>query len=292
VFLVPSPTYVIVGFTGGGGVQGHPLVAVLVAIPIGVIQLRHGLAAARGARPRGWRLTFGALVVLVYLPMLWWTWNWAAMQWFVMASAPMLLRGPTAVLITDAPLLGTVTTAFVDPVLGSGLAHGADESFYWVTGLGLGAFAVFGSARLVRALDELQAARAELAEAAVGRERLRMSRDLHDVPGQALSAVSLKGDLALALLPHDPVAGRAELAKQLLAHLGRKAAVEDLDDEPDGGRIVFAYRAGTVRAQPDRLVLVAEAADPESLARVQKVLGRHLERFGARRALTVSWSRP
>lgn len=84
----------------------------------------------------------------------------------------------------------------------------------------------------------------------------------------------------------------ARYAKQLLAHLGRKAAVEDLDDEPDGGRIVFAYGAGTVRAQPDRLVLVAEAADPESLARVQNVLGRHLERFGARRALTVSWSRP
>ncbi len=48
---------------------------------------------------------------------------------------------------------------------------------------------------------------AELAQLAVGRERLRISRDLHDLLGQSLSAVSLKGDLALRLLPSDPTGG-------------------------------------------------------------------------------------
>jgi 2-iminobutanoate/2-iminopropanoate deaminase len=79
-------------------------------------------------------------------------------------------------------------------------------------------------------------------------------------------------------------------AKQLLAHLGRKNAVDPLDGCPDGGRIRFAYGIGTVRPEADRLVLVAAAADAASLARVEDVLGRHLERFGARRELSVRWS--
>ena len=36
----------------------------------------------------------------------------------------------------------------------------------------------------------------------------------------------------------------------------------------------------------------AIAVDVEALAVVEDVLGRHLERFGARRELTVSWQRP
>lgn len=79
-------------------------------------------------------------------------------------------------------------------------------------------------------------------------------------------------------------------AKQLLAHLGRKNTVEPVDGAPDGGRLVFAYGLGTVRPEDGRLVLEAFAADEESLARVQDVLARHLERFGARRELSVRWS--
>ena len=80
-------------------------------------------------------------------------------------------------------------------------------------------------------------------------------------------------------------------AKQLLAHLGRKNSVETIDDAPEGGRLVFAYGFGTVRPEDGRLVLEAVAADDESLARVQDVLARHLERFGARRELSVHWSK-
>jgi hypothetical protein len=79
-------------------------------------------------------------------------------------------------------------------------------------------------------------------------------------------------------------------AKQLLAHLGRKNSVEEVDGAPEGGRLVFAYGLGTVRPEDGRLVLEAFAADEESLARVQDVLARHLERFGARRELSVHWS--
>ena len=79
-------------------------------------------------------------------------------------------------------------------------------------------------------------------------------------------------------------------AKQLLAHLGRKNTVEPVDGVPDGGRLLFAYGIDVVRPEAGQLVLEATAADDESLARVQDVLGRHLERFGARRELAVHWS--
>ncbi len=62
-------------------------------------------------------------------------------------------------------------------------------------------------------------------------------------------------------------------------------------DEPAGGRLVFAYGTGTVRPESNQLVLEAVAADADSLAHVEDVLARHLERFGARRELVVNWER-
>jgi hypothetical protein len=81
-------------------------------------------------------------------------------------------------------------------------------------------------------------------------------------------------------------------AKQLLSHLGHRAQVEALEGEPDGGKLVFAYGTGTVRPAGDHILLVAEAADEESLRHVEDVLARHLERFGARRELVVEWQEP
>jgi uncharacterized protein len=87
-----------------------------------------------------------------------------------------------------------------------------------------------------------------------------------------------------------PTDAAPRYAKQLLSHLGRKRQVEALEGEPDGGRLVFENGTGTVRPAGDHLLLVAEAADEESLRHVEDVLARHLERFGARRELVVTWS--
>lgn len=78
--------------------------------------------------------------------------------------------------------------------------------------------------------------------------------------------------------------------KQLLSHLGHKVTMEPLPDRPaPAGRLLFAYGVGTVLPMPGQLILRAAAADMESLTHVQDVLQRHLEKFGARRELTVSW---
>jgi two-component system sensor histidine kinase DesK len=205
-----APVFTISGFEDDAG---DPAVAVLAAFAIGALQLRHSFAAARGERPRGWPWTLLALTLLVYLPMVWLGMDWAPMQYFVIASGAMLLRGWPADIAVAAPLLATAAGVVGEaPINGESLVQEALAVVYWIVGLVTGAVALYGSARLVRVLDELHATRAQLAELAVGRERLRVSRDLHDLLGQSLSAVSLKGDLALRLLRSDPSAARAEIA--------------------------------------------------------------------------------
>jgi two-component system sensor histidine kinase DesK len=187
------------------------VVMVLVGLALGGVQLRHSLAVARGGRPQAWPWTLTIVALLVYVPMWWCTWLWWTAQWFVIASAAMLLRGRLAGAIAAGPIIATTFVAIVQEPLGSARLTEIVYPVYVVVILVMGAAALYGSAQLVRAAEGLDRARTELAELAVGRERLRLSRDLHDVLGQSLTAVSLKGDLALRLLAIDAEAARAEI---------------------------------------------------------------------------------
>jgi hypothetical protein len=76
-------------------------------------------------------------------------------------------------------------------------------------------------------------------------------------------------------------------AKQLVSHLGRK--VEFAVAGP-ASSARFGGGTGTVVVGDGVLTLLAEAPDPDSLALVERVLGGHLERFGQRNELVVTWS--
>jgi two-component system, NarL family, sensor histidine kinase DesK len=237
---------------------------VLAALAIGALQLRHSFAAARGERPRRWPWTLLALAVLVYLPMVWFTWDWAAMQYFVIASAPMLLRGRPAAIMLAAPIVGTaaagVREASVDGVSAAQVALLVP---YWVVGLITGGMALYVSARLVWVATELHATRIELAELAIGRERLRISRDLHDLLGQSLSAVSLKGELAKRLLGRDLRAAQAEIED--LTGVARDA-LRDMravtrDEHAASFRTEVDAAAGLLRAAGIQARIELDAAD-------------------------------
>jgi len=58
--------------------------------------------------------------------------------------------------------------------------------------------------RLMELVWELEAARAQVAELAASEERLRLSRDMHDLLGHSLSLIALKSELALKLIERDP----------------------------------------------------------------------------------------
>jgi signal transduction histidine kinase len=82
---------------------------------------------------------------------------------------------------------------------------------YNVIGVAFISFAVYGLTWVVRAVAELRAARVQLAQAAVAEERLRFARDLHDLLGLSLSAITLKTELAHRLAAADPARAREEL---------------------------------------------------------------------------------
>lgn len=75
-------------------------------------------------------------------------------------------------------------------------------------------------------------------------------------------------------------------AKQLAAHLGRRAEVRE---EEGGTRIVLPGGDCLLSAGDGALRMDATAADEESLGVVTDVVGRHLERFGQRHELRVEW---
>src|SRR5262249_43302017 len=73
--------------------------------------------------------------------------------------------------------------------------------------LSMGGGSLFAASRLVRYARELHEARAELAALAVGQERIRISRDVHDLIGHTLSVIALRGELALRLLQRSDTGG-------------------------------------------------------------------------------------
>lgn len=77
-------------------------------------------------------------------------------------------------------------------------------------------------------------------------------------------------------------------AKQLVAHLGHRVSFETAGDTSTA---TFGTGTGQVVVGDGVLILRASAPDEEALARVEDVLGRHLERFGQRNELQVVWDR-
>ncbi|MCK2218696.1 histidine kinase [Actinomadura sp. ATCC 31491] len=204
------PVYTILGMDGP---PGDPLVAILLAALAGAIQLRHSLAAARGERPAGWPLTLTAIILIADVPIWWLGSNWEGFGIFALASSVVLLRGrlmpavAVVQLLINAAREMLVTVQADDWTVPQLLLMG----LYAVIATSLYAAALVGGARLALLVTELDATRAELAATAVGEERIRVSRDLHDLLGQSLSAIALKGDLALRLLINDTEAARAEI---------------------------------------------------------------------------------
>jgi hypothetical protein len=78
----------------------------------------------------------------------------------------------------------------------------------------------------------------------------------------------------------------ARYAKQLVAHLGRKVS---FSTEGATSTAAFGDTTGQVVVGDGVLTLLVSGPDAEGVTRVEHVLGSHLERFGQRNELTVTW---
>ena len=75
--------------------------------------------------------------------------------------------------------------------------------------------------------------------------------------------------------------------KQLASHFGNKIEVEQ---SAVGTVLKWGFGGTTtLSVEDDALVMLAAADDGETLDRVKDVTGRHLERFGEKDGLVVTW---
>ena len=80
----------------------------------------------------------------------------------------------------------------------------------------------------------------------------------------------------------------ARYAKQLVSHLGRRV---EWTTDGDTSTASWGSAVGQIVVGDGVLTLLASGPDAEEVAHVEDVLGRHLERFGLRNELTVTWTR-
>jgi caffeoyl-CoA O-methyltransferase len=78
--------------------------------------------------------------------------------------------------------------------------------------------------------------------------------------------------------------------KQIVSHLAHRRSTRLADDGT--GFVIFEAGQCRLTAEPGALVLAASGVDLEALRHVRDVLARHLERFGGREGLRVTWSEP
>ncbi|MFD5637644.1 sensor histidine kinase [Streptomyces sp. NPDC127077] len=111
---------------------------------------------------------------------------------------------------------------------------------------------------LSEAVRELRSAREELARRAVEKERMRFSRDLHDLLGHTLSVIVVKSEAARRLAPRDLDAALVQVTD--IESVGRQALTEIRE-------AVTGYREGSLATELDRARSALSAARVEPVVR-------------------------
>lgn len=184
------------------------------------------------------------------------------------------------------PLLGLATGAIVrGPWLGrvgvgltllSGVAAGVRDGWGAVNvayGTFLSTMVTAAILSLSEAVRELRAAREELARRAVEEERLRFSRDLHDLLGHTLSVIVVKSEAVRRLARRDLDAALVQVGD--IESVGRQALTEVRE-------AVTGYREGSLATELDRarsalravgIEPVVRQSGPPLAARTEALLG-------------------
>ncbi|MFJ2862750.1 sensor histidine kinase [Kitasatospora sp. NPDC087314] len=157
------------------------------------------------------------------------------LRWACLGGLGLVLLLAPALLLAG---VGAATTAglLIGATFGMALLIGSCRSFAWITAI----------------VWELDAAREAQSRLAVAEERLRFSRDLHDVMGRNLTTIALKSELAVQLARR----GRPEAADQMAEV--QKIAQESQREVRD---VVRGYRTADLHAEAIGASAVLRSAD-------------------------------
>jgi two-component system, NarL family, sensor histidine kinase DesK len=158
-----------------------------------------------------------------------------------------------------------------------------DKSFDDITPVAIPVVAVvmFGAMRLVKSNQALAEARAELTMLAAENERIRIARDLHDLLGHSLTAITVKAGLARRLGAVDPAGAIEQIAE--VESLSRRSLSEMRAAVSNYRDVTLATELATGRE-----LLRAAGIVPDLPRAVDVVDPEHAELFGwvVREALT------
>nr|CEL20518.1 sensor histidine kinase [Kibdelosporangium sp. MJ126-NF4]CTQ97742.1 sensor histidine kinase [Kibdelosporangium sp. MJ126-NF4] len=239
--------------TSGVGFAGTAL-STLYLIVLLSIQVFWTSRRARELSPLLRYLALFVQACLVYLPLLQFKESWVGLPGFLAGSALVVLSPPYSwitaglVVVSMAFTQAAISPDQIEPIL------------YIALSTTLTALLIYGLTWLSTLVTQLHSAREELAKMAVARERLRFARDLHDLLGYNLSAITLKSELTHRLVLKHPARARAELVEIL--QISRQALADvravasgyremSLDEECVSARSVLAAADVHVRMDVD-----------------------------------------
>ncbi|MFG3015589.1 sensor histidine kinase [Streptomyces cinerochromogenes] len=228
-------------------------VAVVCLFGIMALQLLHCRPGAQLEPAPRKAVTLSVQALLTYLPLLVFRTQWGSMAGFLAGSLLLLLPPGRAWL-----MYAVVGASMLMPPLLADLP--LVETFYYVQSTLLTGLVVFGLTRLADLIRVLHETRGELTRVAVTQERLRFARDLHDLLGYSLSAITLKGELIHRLLPGHPARAKAEVEEVLTMSRQSLADVRS---------VASGYRDMSLQDEIGSAQSVLSAADVRVDARVR-----------------------
>lgn len=183
--------------------------------------------------------------------------GWEFLFFFVSAAVACTLPDGQAV-------FGVVAVTGIDAFVVTRPSLGDHHMYPQIFGVFMAGLVVMFIIRLMHLITDLNAAREELARLAVADERLRFSRDLHDLLGHTLSLIVVKSEAVRRLVGHDAEAAAREsgdievVSRQALAEV-REAVTNyrerSLEAELEGARMALSAAGieATIHRPTERL---------------------------------------
>ncbi|MFE0733519.1 sensor histidine kinase [Streptomyces sp. NPDC058855] len=211
------------------------------------LQLVHSRPRARRSPLHVRLATLALQAAFCFAPLALFHTAWGGMSGFLAGSVLLLL--PSRVAWPTYSAIGLVLFAY-SALQGRNLL----DSVYSLEATLVTGLVVFGLSSLTDLVTRLHEQRSELARLAVAGERLRFSRDLHDLLGYNLSAITLKTELIRRLVPD--MSERARREADSILSLSRQSLA-------DVRKVASGYREMSLREEADATRLMLEAAGIE-----------------------------